>query len=958
MKSTALLLISVLLPLAARGAEIQGKVVSAQGIPIAGAAVTISSDHHAPLTVTTTADGVYRIPDLQPGTYLVTVSLANSSQTLRREVSVPGASPARADFQLPPIAVEASSAAEEYNPNIFVFKIDQNELRNRLQTVRGADPQYVPDLTADQNYFGAEYGAPVMKFEPMRSRQIAKEWRGTAVGFLQNSALNARNFFNVGPLLPSRSLSYSLTGGGPLLSRKASLLLQLGHSHTSGWVNGNVQEPQAFERTALSSDPQVNAVVTGILSAYPLQLPNLPSVSPRQLNWNAQRNVNSRNAQARLDLRPGEDTTCAVRYSINDYSEDPFQIVIGSNPQTDLRAQTVHMSVSRTLSSKTSSQFGFNYDRLALLLQPTREFSRLLAAAGYSTVPDIQFSTSPSSYSELYNIGPGPQFPRRRVHNQFQFFSDLTRTMGNHAVEAGWIVSRSQVNDLQSDNARGTFAFGSDFGRTATQNFLHGTPSRFTQSLGNLYRGYRYWEYGFFIQDQIRITRSFTLRAGARYELMTSPVEVNHLSVIGLSSDRNNVAPRFGFAWNPRGEKFVVRGSYGISYGTIPPATIGFTRFNEPAIHVVTQGAPDLLTALNGGYQKTTRTARYLLSPDIVFPYSHQYGLSIERPLSGSTWFRLAYFGSRSFHLLTQNALNRAAPAPRPICNTPDPTRPCNNTKDIDDRRPDPRYFGIYMISGDSNAYYDAAQVSVDTKVLHGLRILASYTFSKAIDTGGDFTNNASNSQNINETGFPECQVCNYVSDRKGVSLFDTPQAATISYTYLIPHAFRGGSWEGAILDGWEISGSTVFQSGLPFHLHTGSDAAGFGNVDGEGHDRPNILNPSILGTSVDNPDTSASILKASNFNTILPAGGRGNLGMSTFRKKGTSNTNLALGRTYHLPGKRERTAQIRTEFYNLFNRAQFDKPGPLLSSTATFGKITNTVNKGRQVQLSLRLDF
>ena len=79
---------------------------------------------------------------------------------------------------------------------------------------------------------------------------------------------------------------------------------------------------------------------------------------------------------------------------------------------------------------------------------------------------------------------------------------------------------------------------------------------------------------------------------------------------------------------------------------------------------------------------------------------------------------------------------------------------------------------------------------------------------------------------------------------------------------------------------------------------------------------------------------------------------------MSTFRKKGTNTTNLSLGRTFRLGADRLRTVLFRIESMNVFNRAQFDKPGTLLSSSATFGKITNTVNKGRQVQLSLHLSF
>ena len=87
-----------------------------------------------------------------------------------------------------------------------------------------------------------------------------------------------------------------------------------------------------------------------------------------------------------------------------------------------------------------------------------------------------------------------------------------------------------------------------------------------------------------------------------------------------------------------------------------------------------------------------------------------------------------------------------------------------------------------------------------------------------------------------------------------------------------------------------------------------------------------------------------------------MPPGGRGNLGMNTFRKDGTDNWNVALGRTFRLPSG-DRLLDFRSEFINYFNTPQFDKPGNQLSA-ATFGKITNTVNKGRQVQFTLKLSF
>ena len=178
--------------------------------------------------------------------------------------------------------------------------------------------------------------------------------------------------------------------------------------------------------------------------------------------------------------------------------------------------------------------------------------------------------------------------------------------------------------------------------------------------------------------------------------------------------------------------------------------------------------------------------------------------------------------------------------------------------------------------------------------------------------------------------------------------------------------------WPAAALKGWQISGTTLFQSGVAYHFHTGSDAPGFGNVDGNSSDRPNILDPSLLGMSFDNPDTTPTILGANTcrspatdglpylhckyFDTNIAPGGRGNLGMNTFRKDGTNNWNVAFGRPFRLPGG-DRSLDFRTEFINFFNTPQFDKPGTQLA-VATFGKITNTVNKGRQVQFTLKLNF
>jgi len=259
----------------------------------------------------------------------------------------------------------------------------------------------------------------------------------------------------------------------------------------------------------------------------------------------------------------------------------------------------------------------------------------------------------------------------------------------------------------------------------------------------------------------------------------------------------------------------------------------------------------------------------------------------------------------------------------------------------------------------------------VEKRLTRGLTFRAAYTFSKDINLGGDFTNTASGVEIPPETGTATCETCNRVSDQKGLALFDTPQVFTVSYVYRLPFFSGSRGRLAAAAKGWQISGTTLFQSGVAYHFHTGSDAPGYGNVDGNSADRPNILNLFLLGMSFDNPDTVPAIVGADTcrppgtdglpylhckyFDTNIAPGGRGNLGWNTFRKDGTANWNVAFGRNFPIRG--EHSLDLRGEFLNFFNTPQFDKPGTQLA-VATFGKITNTVNKGRQVQFTLKLSF
>ena len=115
------------------------------------------------------------------------------------------------------------------------------------------------------------------------------------------------------------------------------------------------------------------------------------------------------------------------------------------------------------------------------------------------------------------------------------------------------------------------------------------------------------------------------------------------------------------------------------------------------------------------------------------------------------------------------------------------------------------------------------------------------------------------------------------------------------------------------------------------------------------------MLDPSILGRSVDHPDTSAAALNPSFFGFIQPTDPRGNLGRNTFRRDGIFNVNMALSKRWVVTG--DHTVLLRVESLNLTNHAQFAEPGNGIVFE-NFGQITNTLNDGRTFKFTLRYSF
>ena len=870
------------------------------------------------------APGDYVFEDLADGFYTVRALVDETVVASTAEINVPLTT--TVELTLSPESVDgldedeagdtAVNQGARRNQNIQVNMVDNQALNEALGR-QGAQVSPVTEFSAVRGNYAAELGG-IGRDPSVLRPDLGNAFHGEIYETHNDNKLNARSFFQVGKVLPSRRNQYGFRIGGPLGSDKLSFVLTGEETRESGFVNGNVLVPLPSERTDLAEDPEVRALIQTWLDTYPDEAPNRPEIAANLLNTNAIQTLRNTGGTFRLDWKPRDTDSLSVRYSFRDNFTDSFEFVVGQNPNQSVRPQDLNLAWSHQLSSMTSLQFGINYLRrkVDVLIPP--------GAVG----PFV------NSGRDFEALGPRQDFPVNKAGNDFQYLAQGRTNTGAHQVDWGFQIVRSQINEFQSDGSRGNMNFGNNFGRTAIENFRLGTPSRYAVVIGELYRGFRRWDVNGYLNDRLRLTPGLDLTLGLRYEFAGAPTEVNDLTTFPYSSDANNLAPRIGLAYS--GGAWAVRAGYGIAYGDVFPATFRIALLNPPDVIRVDIRNPDVLNPLKDFVQvpgEVPRSSLNKIDSDLVTPYMHQYTLQIEREFPGNVRVRASYIGTRSlklFHVARENRAVRVEGIPL-------------TTSTINLRRPDQSIFGIRRMTNAGRAYFDAGQLSVDKAFSQGLVLRATYTFSKALGLGTDFSNTG--------TGRDERRAQSeelFFEDLKGFSRFDAPHGFVLAYSYRLPR----------YLGGFTLSGTTILKDGTPFSVETGTDAPPFGNVDGERNDRPTLLDARLLGVSVDDPDTAQSVLRREAFDAEAAfRDGRGTLRRGSFRKDGTTNFNFAISRDFPISADQTRVVTFRTEFINALNHPQFDRPNTNLSSSS-FGQVTNTVNAGRIVQFSLRFSF
>jgi hypothetical protein len=543
---------------------------------------------------------------------------------------------------------------------------------------------------------------------------------------------------------------------------------------------------------------------------------------------------------------------------------------------------------------------------------------------------------------------------------------------GNHSFKVGGEVSYEKIiHDTLLDNY-GVFAFNGSKTGNAYADFLLGLPATMSQDapVRKIDQGAYF---SFFAQDDYRIHPRLTLNLGVRYDMqhpLTDPLNRKLAFVPGQKSavspgapegllfpgdpgitrgivktDRNNIAPRLGIAWDPRGDgRMSVRAAGGIFYGSITGNEWNTTADNQP--FTVRQSFPTVKTLadpygnLPGGvgpfpFEYDPASPRFTLpaqvfgpSLDFVWPKTYQANVTVERQMFRDFSVSASYVA----------ALGRNLPASidrnYPIFNA------TATAANVNLRRPyQPGVLGAArVLESIFKSDYHGLQLSAEKR---GSRFSskAYYSFGKALEDldyqGG---------------GLPAVQNSNKIFLERARTSADRTHNFVFSGVWRMDYFTDSGRAVKALLNDWTVSAIVTLQSGTPLTITSGLDR----NLDGLTNDRADITGDPKLDTG-----RSREELIEQWFNTTVfsqPAiGSDGTAGRSIVDGPGLRNVDLGVFRDFRLGGRA--VAQMRVEATNVLNTVNLMNPGTNLSAPATFGRIRSARDM-RRIQLGARLSF
>lgn len=984
-------------------AEYHGQVKFG-GLPVSGASVTASQGDKK-ITVISDLEGAFSLTDLSESAMTITVEMTGFS-AITREVKVPSEIPAVWELRMlalneiqaqpqklttiPPLTQPAqtttdSKPAKPAAPVSDVFtELSSEELARRATDgllINGTANNAAASPFSQSAAFGnaRRNGAPL--------------YNGNLGMILGNSALDARPFSLTGQNTPRPDYN-RVTGvasfGGPLKiphllrngpnlivnyqwtrNRNASTQSALVPTLTERAGDFSQSPNQIFDPTNGQPFPgntipanRISPQAKALLGLYPL--PNFENSS----RYNYQIPIQGITHQDALQSRFNQP----LPHKNQLYGNFAYLSTRTDNPNVfglldKLNTSGINSGINwlHTFTPRLHTIVGVQFSRFIARADPF--FAHRTNISGVAGIngnnqdpenwgpPSLSFSSGIAGLSDVQSSVSRNQTTALLLQTLFN--------RSNHHFTFGGDFHKQQFNLLSQEDPRGSFGFTGAAVGSDLAGFLLGVPDTSSIAYGNADKYFRATSADAYVADDWRVRSGFTLNFGLRWEYGSPVTELYGrlvnldiapgfgaaTPVVGslLHPDRNNLAPRIGFAWRPlAASSMVVRGGYGIYYDSSVYQSIARQMAQQSPLSTslrVENSAANPLTLANG-FTASTPIARntFTVDPSFRIGYSQNWQLSVQRDLPANLVVIATYLGIKGTRIQQQflpNTTPIGGVNPCPACPS-----------------------GFSYLTSNGNSIRHAAQIELRRRLRSGFTATLQYTFSKSIDNaatlGGqgsssatqttqDAATQASTSQGTTtETRPTIAQDWLNLRAERSLSNFNQRHLASALIQYTTGMGIGGGTliggWRGAFLKGWTLSTQINAGTGLPL------TPIYFAAVPGTGV--TGSIRPDYTGAPLYNaPD--GFFLNPMAY--AAPASGRwGNAGRNSITGPSQVTLNASMGRMFRVSDKL--SLDMRVDATNTLNHPVFPSWNTTVNG-AQFG-LPNPANPMRSIQTTARLRF
>lgn len=767
---------------------------------------------------------------------------------------------------------------DQRSAQIYVDGVDN--LDDISNSARGAISQEaVQEFQISRSSYPAALGGARGGVVNIVSKSGANEAHGSLFFYLRDESLDARNTFAKrqssaadprfdrrqfgaswgGALAPDQTFFFAAYEGRQLEESRFVTFLD-----DSSIFDPTASQLELFDFLGSTGDPGLQTLAAAFVNPQSGILRTLPSTFPETLllleresgTFPFQEDLHT--FSLRIDHRFTESNQAFWRFNFTDHENDNTDFGalegVSNGVQFDIQDWAAVFGDLHVFSPNTLNDFKFQYARRQLQVLTNDPFG-----------PEVRIAGIAELGREFLN-------PTRYDADLFEFLDHVTWIRGNHAFRAGVEVeSRLRRGDAEVFLG-GQFAFGEaiplaavldsllgpgsaamlgallatppengGLGRpdlapnleaplTSLQSFNFGLPITYFQGFGDPSTDVPITRFSAFFQDDWRIGTNLNLNLGLRYDTSWRTETLNLLPGgppfsfdRGAVNDHDNIAPRLGFAWSPRGDSFTVRGGYGIYYQNVygalevtssvlsgqisqvflPITGLPGTEANSAAIwNFIRQtgaGGEEALSQF-GIIPGSTPSIILPGDPTMENPYSHHASLAVEQALGLDWAVELGYLMNSGVHLIRSRDHNV-----RPV-----------GPNQFGFPGLDPTFIQVPVVETGANSIYHGLTASLRKRFSSRYGLNLAYTLGKAIDDTTDF---------IIELG-PQDHT--NLGAERGLSTFDQRHRLAVSAVVEGPAGgWSSRGWLDALLRDWTSAAIVVWGSGKPFNLLNGFDRNG-----------------------------------------------------------------------------------------------------------------------------------